>query len=144
MGPSPESLSGLMEDSAASVDEPSTSSAPTPQTSLTAKLLRSDEREAMERVVAQATANGDIEFAQFWYYVDKRKGSLVTNGMPYAINDKAAAEGWDMEEGTPIVSSASNPVADSYNTDDDDVVGEPDAEEIRKLGLQPYGRLAAY
>ena len=148
---SPESLSGVPESSAATIGEPSTSSSsppqPQPQEALTAKLLRSDEREAMERVVTQATANGDIEFAQFWYYLDKRKGSLVTNGMPYAISDKAATDGWDMDEEGPIVTSVSIPGAGSVKNDDDnnnDDIREPDAEELQKLGLQPYGRLAAY
>lgn len=110
---------------AESEGEASTVSMTLPQCPLTASVMRPDEKEVMANIVKRAVANGDVEFAQFWYLVTKRKGSLVTSGMPYDMNEYHKADTDETRAALPWY------VKEPLTHSDD-------------LGLQPYSRLTAY
>ena len=87
---------------------------------LTADAVRPHERAVMERIVGRAVEAGEVELAQFWYFIDRRRGSLVAGGLPHAANEAAGGDGelaWFAED-------------DNANT--------------RELGLRPFSRLTAY
>lgn len=95
-----------------------------PSCPLTASVMRPDEKDVMANIVKKAVENGDVEYAQFWYHVTKRKGSLVTNGMPFEMNEYH-------DESEP---SQELPW----------YVKEQSVRQAVDLGLQPFSRLTAY
>jgi len=101
---------------------------------LTSTAIRDDERAVMEKIVEKAVEKGEVELAQFWYFIGKRKGSLVTNGLPHATNEDTSPQQKQGEQGA---------------VDDEEQrsltwFSEEQNANTSELGLDPFSRLMAY